>query len=115
MHKVYELKEMLCDELEEYGSKGKLDVGDLDIVDKLSHTIKNLDKILDRYEEEEYSSRGMSYADRGRYSRMRDHSYERRMSRDGGMVAELREMMKDAPDDRTRAEFDHFIRKIEGR
>ena len=47
MHAVYELKEKLCDELEEYGKKDKLDVGALDIVDKLAHTIKNLDKIIE--------------------------------------------------------------------
>lgn len=65
MHKLYELKDMLCDELEEYASKGKLDVGGLEIVDKLSHAIKNLDKIIESYEEEEgYSmeGRGGSYA-----------------------------------------------------
>lgn len=58
MHKLYELKEMLCKELEEYGSKDKLDVGGLDIVDKLSHAIKNIDKIIEAYDEEEYSMEG---------------------------------------------------------
>ena len=33
----------LCKELEEYASK-KIDAGSLEVVDKLSHTIKNLDK-----------------------------------------------------------------------
>jgi len=43
MDAVYELKDMLCEELEEYGKKDKLDVGGLEIVDKLAHTIKNPD------------------------------------------------------------------------
>ena len=134
MHKLYELKDMLCEELEEYGSKDKLDVGGLDIVDKLSHTIKNLDKIIEKYEEDEYSMRGSyegatyengrsrrrSHArdNRGRYSR---NSYERGRrsmargySRDEDMVMELRELMEDAPDEKTRMEFERFISKIEG-
>ncbi len=142
MHKLYELKDMLCEELEEYGSKDKLDVGGLEIVDKLSHTIKNLDKIIEKYEEDEYSMRGGSYEggsyergrsmarnrsyardNRGRYSR---NSYERGngrrsrasmargYSRDEDMVMELRELMEDAPDEKTRMEFERFISKIEG-
>lgn len=126
MHKIYELKDMLCEELEEYGSKDKLDVGGLEIVDKLAHTIKNLDKIIEKYEDEEYSNRGSyegSYARRdnmGRYSRNGRYSYERGRSmargysRDEGMVMELRDLMQDAPDEKTRMEFEKFIRKIEG-
>jgi hypothetical protein len=61
MHEIYELKEMLCKELEEYGKKGEMTAGSLDVVDKLAHTIKNLDKIIETYEEEGYSGRGGSY------------------------------------------------------
>lgn len=63
MHKIYELKDKLCEELEEYGGK-KLDAGSLEVIDKLAHTIKNLDKIIETYEDEDYSSAyndGMSY------------------------------------------------------
>lgn len=68
MDKLYDLKEMLCEELEEYGKKDKLDMGGLEIVDKLAHAIKNLDRIIEAYEGEEegMSSRG-SY--RGSYAR----------------------------------------------
>lgn len=68
MHELYQLKEMLCKELEEYGSKGDLSAGSLEIVDKLAHALKNLDKIIETKEEEsgeEYSGamyrRGGSY------------------------------------------------------
>jgi hypothetical protein len=68
MHELYELKEMLCKELEEYGRKGDLSAGSLEIVDKLAHALKNLDKIIESKEEEsgeEYSGamyrRGGSY------------------------------------------------------
>lgn len=121
MHELYELKEKLCEELKEYGDKD-LSAGSLDVVDKLAHTIKNLDKIIEEYEESNgYSGRnenrmysrenrgGRSYARqrdaRGRYSR--DYSY------DEDMVAELRELMNDAPDEKTKMEFKKFIHKIE--
>lgn len=44
MHKLYELKDMLCEELEEYAGK-EMSAGTLEVVDKLSHAIKNLNKI----------------------------------------------------------------------
>ena len=36
-----------------------------------------------------------------------------RYSGDDNMVAELRELMQDAPDEQTRKEFERFIQKIE--
>lgn len=132
MHKIYELKDQLCDELEEYGGKGELDMSTLEVVDKLSHTIKNLNKIIESYEEEEgYSSRG-SYEYRGGYSnrgRMDGGSYARgrrrdsmgrysRMrgdySRDGDTMMELHELMNNAPDEHTRQEIQRIISKMEG-
>lgn len=143
MDAIYELKDMLCEELEEYGKKDKLDVGGLEIVDKLAHTIKNLDKIIESYEEDGYSGEGYyegsydgtleggKYARRGRYSReggMRGGSYamERgrgrnakrdsmgRYSRDNKMmVHELRELMEDAPDERIKMEMQKLIQKVE--
>lgn len=65
MHDIYELKEMLMQELEEYGRKGEMSAGTLEIVDKLAHAIKNLCKIIEAGEEEEYSERGGSYAGGG--------------------------------------------------
>jgi len=131
MHGIHELKERLCDELEEYGKKEDLDVGTLDVVDKLSRTVKNLGKIIDKDEESEYSyDNGMNYGNYsnarngrrgGRYSgaRRRD-SMGRYSGRRSGysmdnkeMIEELRDLMQDAPDDRTRQEFQSFIDKME--
>lgn len=91
MDAVYELKDMLCEELEEYGKKDKLDVGGLEIVDKLAHTIKNLDKIIETYEDDGYSGYyGGSYEgsyDGGNYQNtgnMGGGSYARRYSRERG-------------------------------
>ncbi len=147
MDAIYELKEKLCDELEEYGDK-KLDAGSREVIDKRAHTIKNLDKIIETYEEDGYSSmmydgsyddgmRGGSYArggrgsyesgrsyahggsyarnGRGRGSNARRDSMGRYSSAEGTemMVQELRELMKDAPDERTKMEFKKFIQKVE--
>ena len=128
MHAIYDLKETLCKELEEYDSKGELTAGTLDVVDKLAHTIKNLDKIIDKYEEQEgYSGdyddgmstrRNRTYNIRGSYARGRNAKRDSmgrysRNSYDDGMISELRSLMEDAPDDRTRREFQSFIQKIE--
>lgn len=154
MHELYELKETLCKNLEEYGRKKDLKAGDLDVIDKLSHSIKNLDKVIEKYEEEEYSGargrgsnarrdsrgrysseysnamgmsrdgysmRGDYSNERGGYSNERDGNYSNRSeysnrggySRNSNMIMELRELMEDAPDERTRMEFDKFIRKME--
>jgi len=112
MHALYDLKEMLCSELEEYGKKGELSAGSLDIVDKLTHTIKNLDKIIENYGDEEYSNRGgMSY--RGRSYGTDYARYSRRYSRAGDMVERLRDLMHDAPDDHTRSEIQRLVTKME--
>ena len=115
MHKLYELKEMLCEELEEYGSKGKLDVGALEIVDKLAHAVKNIDKIIEGeeggasntypyYRHMPYSYAGRKRDSMGRYSRAEDDMHS--------MITELRDMMPDLPQEKQR-EVKRFIEKIE--
>ena len=69
MEYMRELKEKLCDELEEIARKGELGAGDLEIVHKLTDTIKNLDKI-EMLEDGGYSQAGDWEADmRGTYGR----------------------------------------------
>ena len=134
MKELYELKEKLMDHLESY-SKKEMTGSNLEIVDKLTHTIKNLCKIIEdaesggesyammgsyarggqdgSYRGGRYSGYGMSYADgRGRGSQARRDSMGR-YSSDGDLVHVLREMRDDVPDEKTRIEFDHFIRKME--
>ena len=114
MHKLYDLKEMLCEELEEYGSKGKLDVGSLDVVDKLAHAIKNIDKILYASEDDEYSHRGrMSYEGRGdrSYARRRDAMGRYSRDRDGFMM-DLRELMNEAPNDHVRQKIQSIVNEM---
>lgn len=143
MHELYELKEKLLQELEEYGRK-ELSTGTLDVVDKLSHAIKNICKIIEMKEDEEYSGdmmggmggsyarggnrggsyrgsyegRGGSYA-RGRGSNARRdsmgrYSSERGYSRDGeDLASQLRDLMEDAPDETIRRDMERLLRKVE--
>lgn len=127
MHDIKKLKEMLMEELAEYGKGKELTMGSLDMVDKLAHATKNLCKIVESGEEEEYSrADGMgsyrmrggsyrgSYADEGgSYRRRRDSMG--RYSRDGysraeekedelhDIVDQLRSMAKDLPQPTQRA------------
>lgn len=69
MEYMHELKEKLCDELDEIARKGELGAGDLEIIHKLTDTIKNLDKI-EMLEDGGYSQAGDWEADmRGTYGR----------------------------------------------
>lgn len=136
MHELYELKEMLCKELEEIGGKGELTAGSLETVDTLAHALKNVDKIIETKEESEgysgnYSmnrsyARGGNYANRsyrnsyarGRGSNARRDSMGRYSSNDGysmadDMVSKLYEVMEDAPDEQTRKDIQRIITKME--
>lgn len=68
MHELYELKEKLLKELNEYGQQ-ELSAGSLQTIDTLSHAIKNICKIIEAGEEEEYSMRGSYNMGGSRYSR----------------------------------------------
>jgi len=126
---LHELCETLSREIGEANDKirsagGKLSAGDLDYIDKLTHALKSVKATVGMMEDEGYSSypyMGRSYDDgmsgnrsyrdyRGSYARRDSRG---RYSRDNGMVEELRELMQDAPDERTKQEFQRFISKIE--
>jgi hypothetical protein len=138
MHDIYRLKENLCKELEAFGKSDSISSSSLDTIDKLAHTIKNLDKILESKEMEEYSMRGGSYGygsyeggsnrsmrggyssdgyyyDDGGMSGRRGRGMNGRfVSRDGSEIAhKLREMMADAPDENTKREIQRLADKME--
>ena len=109
MNKLYELKDRLVDELKKYADKD-VTSGNLEVVDTLAHATKNVCKIIECCEEDNYSR--MNRSKRGRYSNGR-YSNEDRYSYHGDMVSELRGLMDEAPNERTRQEFQRFIQKIE--
>ena len=118
-----ELRESLCRELDEIAEKGELSAGDLDTVDKLTHTLKNLDKIMmggeysnagDWYAMGNYGERpgyrdSVSYRGRKRDSMGR---YSRSDARED-MAEKLRRMVDDAPDSRTRDALEKAMRILE--
>ena len=145
MYDTYTDLEELCGtvskELEKANKKiassGSLSAGDVDYVDKLTHTLKSIKTTMAMIEADEgYSSApydrtyGTSYArgrrnaprdSMGRYSgedrryseRGAERGYSSRYSRDNGMADDLREMMQDAPNDTIRRELQKVIDKIE--
>ena len=80
MAKMEELREMLCEELDKITKKGELSAGSLDVVDKLTHSIKSIDTIIAMedagYSSDDYTMRGNSYA-RGRGSNAKRDSMGR--------------------------------------
>lgn len=127
MKHLEELREILCRELEEIAGKGELTAGALDTVDKLTHTLKNLDKIM--MGENGYSGAGDWYA-MGNYGRdvyrvdYRDGTSYRGRKRDSmgrysrtdakeEISDKLRRMMDDAPDSRTREALEKALRCME--
>ena len=80
MEYIEKIKKMLCKELDEYAMKSKISGADLDMIWKLTDTVKNLDKIemLEEDDEGGYSEArrghrmgGMSYDDDMMYSERR--------------------------------------------
>lgn len=123
---LYDLREMLCEELDEYNrdSKNGLNERVLDTVHKLTDTIKNIDKIMmlengdysrageleadmrGNYGRTENYNRGNSYANRGRHY-VRGH-YSRGDGRER-MISDIENMMQDA----TGAERDAYKRALD--
>lgn len=110
MNAMYDLRDMLCKELDEIARKGDLGAGDLDIVHKLVGTIKNIDKIAmyeDGYSRDgDWSAdirgnygRGNSYANRGKHY-VRGH-YSRTDATEH-MRMQIEDMMRDAGNDRVK-------------
>lgn len=115
MKSMYDLRDMLCKELDEITRKGELGAGDLDIVHKLTDTIKNIDKI-EAMEEDGYSSRRDEYDMRGR-GRRGTHYVRGHYSRDGGidnMKRQLQEMLDNADDESIRRAIQRCMDTIEG-
>jgi len=139
MEKLHELKKKLWAELEELAEKRDMGAGDLEVVHKITDTIKNIDKICMLEDGEGYSEavdggdygRGSSYANRGKhyvrghYSRdggrdgMGGYSSRRdnrgRYSRDDGRseMMEHLEMAMDSATDQDRETIKRFMRQLE--
>ena len=84
MHYMHDLKDLLCAELEDYAENGKksgkMSMGDLESIHKLTDTVKNILKI-DMLEEESGYSEDGAYMGEGR---IYGTSYDDGMRRGGG-------------------------------
>lgn len=136
MHKLETLKEMLIDELEKYGDKKDLSAGDLAIVDTLSHSIKNLCKVIEDADEGASGRYPMYYGDdygdgmrgsmrggsmrydggqsnaRRRRDSMGRYSREEYSRAADDVIQQLEDMMDSAPDERTKMKVKDLIREM---
>ena len=134
MQKYEELKELLCRELDEITEKGELSPGSLDTVQKLTDSIKNINKIMmleeDGYSQggdweargvyghHSYDEGGNSYRGRkrdsmGRYARDDGRMYSRDGSEKEHMMKKLREMMDNASSQQERETIRKIINKLD--
>ncbi len=129
MDKLYDLKDKLCEELEEIARKPDIGLGDLELIHKLTDTIKNIGKIEMLEEEGGYSQedgqdgggygRGVSYArGRGGYNRSGRNTRRDsrgRYSRDDGRSAMMEhlEMALNSANDQDRETIKRFMRQLE--
>lgn len=88
MKKMYELRDMLCEELDKLTDKGQVTSGSLELIEKLTASIHYIDEII-QMEDGGYSNgysnargrgRGANRDSMGRYSG--DDNYSNRMSYD---------------------------------
>ena len=134
-----EMKETIANEIAEANQRirqsgGDLNAGDVEIIDKLAHSMKSLVSTCAMLEAEEdggYSGRyyygeGRGYSGRerrngysgnyGGYSRENRGRYSSREGRGGysrdGMMDHLREMMDEAPDEQTRMEIKKMMDRM---
>ena len=76
--KLYELKEKLIKELEEYAQNGKYSKEDVETIKYMASAVDHICNIVER-DDEGYSERGGSYADGRTGGSYRDGGYSRNM------------------------------------
>lgn len=129
---LYKLCETLSHEIADANEKiesagGKLTAGDVEYVDRLTHSLKSVKAVIAMMEGEGYSNDGGSYrgySREGGYSGNRSYrrsyghgSYAKRdsmgrYSNDNGMVDELYSLMENAPNETVRRDIQRLIDKM---
>ena len=138
---LYEAKETVGNEIGDLNKKirnngGKITGADVDMLDKLTHSMKSLATTCAMLEAEEegysghympmpygYSRNGNGYSRNGNDHSGNGGGYSRRYSREsrdgygysgkGDMTDQLRQMMDEAPDDMTRREIQKLMERME--
>lgn len=133
---LYEIKEAVGYEIGEANKRiknagGKISTADLDVIDKLTHSMKSLVTVcamLEAEEEDGYSGDmmpgyGGNYSGRGRrngyggerrngYSGKNGYNRNGGYSRTGDTREQLRQMMEEAPDEQTRMEIRNLMERM---
>lgn len=132
---LHELCESLSEQLADVTRrvrKNGMSSGDLETIEKLTHSLKSVKGVIAMTEGEEgYSGyypymggsyrNGGSYNDGGSYARGRMNARRDSMGRYSGergysrndLADKMRELMEEAPDDRTRQEIRRLVEKME--
>lgn len=132
--KLYELKEKLLKELEEYAQNGKYSREDVETIKYMASAVDHICNIVER-DDEGYSERGDGYSRNmdgyyrggyprnyggGSYARGRGRNARRdsmgRYSRDGSndmMVQQLEDLMQDAPNEQIKQKIQQLVQQIE--
>lgn len=141
MKELYEAKETVGNEIGDLNKKirnngGKITGADVDMLDKLTHSMKSLATTCAMLEAEEegysghympmpygYSRNGNGYSRNGNGYSGNGGGYSRRYGREsrdgygysgkGDMTDQLRQMMDEAPDDLTRREIQKLMERME--
>lgn len=100
MKVLYDLRDMLHDCLEEITEKGSLGAGELDAVDKLTHSIKSIDAIL------RYEGKGDEYAECRGGRRIRGTSYKGRRRKHDNNPTGINQYSREG-------DKEHLVRKME--
>lgn len=131
MHELYELKEKLMRELEDYSKNGKFSKEDVEAIKYITSAIDHICNIMEDADEEGYSGgmmrmSGRSYTDGGRagrgnrsYARGRGGNARRdsrgRYSSEGysyEFKADLEELMQDAPNERVKMKLREVMQEV---
>jgi len=128
MHKLYDVKEKLIREMEEYANKSNLSKDDVMSIKYLSSSIDHICNILEKADEEEYSNamgnsyemsyarggRGSSYARGGNVRRdsMGRYSRERGYSMEDDFRSELEELMREAPNEQIKMKLQRIMSEM---
>ena len=124
---LYDLCDTISKEISDANRKiknagGKMSAGDLETIDKMTHTLKSLKTGIAMAEAEDGRSSNRGYDGNfmhsdgygyGRGRSARRDSMGRYSSASHGLVDELRGMMDDAPNDQIRGEIQRLVDKLE--
>jgi hypothetical protein len=126
MEYLDELKEMLCEELEKVVQQGELTAGSLDMVQKLTHSLKSIETIMamEGYSNDDYyaNTSRKSYNRKGSYNGnyargyARRGSYRRGRSRDDEamkMVEKLERMAEQTEDPASKQAIQQAIESLD--